>query len=59
MDNVTNKSWREGEIVVTTEEANLWTMEQDDVGDIIFVHRETQARSLAADSDVLEGQHTY
>lgn len=31
-----------GDIFVATEGAEKWTMEQDEVGDIIFFHRETQ-----------------
>lgn len=31
-----------GDIFVAMEDAEKWTMEQDDVGDIIFFHRETQ-----------------
>lgn len=31
-----------GDIVVAMEDAAKWTMEQDDAGDIIFFHRETQ-----------------
>ena len=35
-----------GDIVVAMEDAEEWTMEQDDVGDIIFVHRETQVHMM-------------
>lgn len=31
-----------GEVLVAMEGADMWTMEQDDAGDIIFVHQETQ-----------------
>lgn len=31
-----------GDFFVAVEDAEKWTMEQDDVGDIIFFHRETQ-----------------
>ncbi|CAM9590875.1 unnamed protein product, partial [Ectocarpus sp. 12 AP-2014] len=31
-----------GDVFVAMEDAAKWTMEQDDAGDIIFVHRETQ-----------------
>lgn len=31
-----------GDIFVAMEGAEKWTMEQDEVGDIIFFHRETQ-----------------
>lgn len=34
---------RKGKVFVANEDAKEWTMEQEN-GDIIFVHRETQAR---------------
>lgn len=35
-----------GDVVAAMEDAVKWTMEQDDAGDIIFFHRETQVGSM-------------
>lgn len=32
-----------GDLLLAKEDAELWSMQEDEVGDIVFVHAETQA----------------
>lgn len=42
-----------GDVLLVKEGAELWSMQEDEVGDIVFVHAETQASASVGIPEVL------